>query len=46
MIPNRMFINGCSFLTTRPRKGVDTHAGKELAKLMTLDVACQLAGGG
>jgi hypothetical protein len=46
MIPNRMFINGCSFLTTRPRKGVDTHAGKELAKLMNLDVACQLAGGG
>ena len=46
MIPNRMFINGCSFLTTRPRRGVHTHTGQELAKLMNLEVACQMANGG
>ena len=41
-----MFINGCSFLTTRPRDNVHTHCGLELAKLMELDVAVNLAGGG
>ncbi len=49
MIPTRLFINGCSFLTTRPRKGVDTHCGQELAKLMGLDVVAyntQMANGG
>jgi len=41
-----MFINGCSFLTTRPRDNVHTHCGLELAKLMELNVAVNLAGGG
>lgn len=41
-----MFINGCSFLTYRPRDGVDTHCGIELAKAMNLDVAVNLANGG
>ena len=41
-----MFINGCSFLTTRPKDNVHTHCGLELAKLMALDVAVNLAGGG
>lgn len=41
-----MFINGCSFLTYRPRDGVDTHCGIELAKAMDLDVAVNLANGG
>src|SRR5210317_842027 len=41
-----LFINGCSFLTTRPKDNVHTHCGLELAKLMELDVAVSLAGGG
>ncbi len=41
-----MFINGCSFLTFRPRDGVNTHCGIELAKLMNLEIACQMANGG
>ena len=41
-----MFINGCSFLTYRPRDGVDTHCGIELAKAMDLDIAVNLANGG
>jgi len=41
-----MFINGCSFLTYRPRDGVDTHCGIELAKAMNLDIAVNLANGG
>ena len=41
-----MFINGCSFLTYRPRDGVDTHCGIELAKAMDLEVAVNLANGG
>jgi len=41
-----MFINGCSFLTTRPKDNVHTHCGLELAKLMELNVAVNLAGGG
>jgi len=41
-----LFINGCSFLTFRPRDGVNTHCGIELSKLMELDVAVNLAGGG
>ena len=46
MTPTKMFINGCSFLTYRPRDGVDTHCGIELAKAMDLDVAVNLANGG
>lgn len=46
MIPDRLFINGCSFLTTRPRKNVHTHVGMELAKLMKMDIECQMANGG
>ena len=41
-----LFINGCSFLTTRPKDNVNTHCGIELATLMELDVAVNLAGGG
>jgi hypothetical protein len=41
-----IFINGCSFLTTRPKDNINTHCGIELAKLMGLDVAVNLAGGG
>ena len=41
-----LFINGCSFLTYRPKDNVNTHCGLELAKLMALDVAVNLAGGG
>ena len=41
-----LFINGCSFLTYRPRDGVNTHCGIELAKLMELEIAVNLAGGG
>ena len=41
-----LFINGCSFLTTRPKDNVHTHCGLELAKLMDLEVAVNMAGGG
>ena len=41
-----MFINGCSFLTTRPRDNVHTHAGEQLAKMMDLEVEVNLANGG
>ena len=34
-----LFINGCSFLTPRPKDGVHTHSGLELATLMDLKVA-------
>ena len=34
MAISKLFINGCSFLTTRPKAGVNTHSGIELAKLM------------
>ena len=46
MTVTKLFINGCSFLTYRPRLGVNTHCGLELAKEMKLDIACNLAGGG
>ena len=46
MTVTRLFINGCSFLTYRPKFKVMTHCGLELAKEMKLDVACNLAGGG
>lgn len=46
MTPTKMFINGCSFLTYRPRDGVDTHCGIELAKAMGMEVAVNLANGG
>ena len=46
MEPTHIFTNGCSFLTTRPKEGVDTHVGAELAKIMNLDTARHLGGGG
>jgi hypothetical protein len=46
MTVSRLFLNGCSFLTFRPRQGVDTHCGIEFAKKMKLDIAVNLAGGG
>ena len=46
MTVSKLFINGCSFLTFRPKDNVNTHCGLELAKLMNLDVAVNLAGGG
>jgi len=46
MTVSKLFINGCSFLTFRPKDNVHTHCGLELAKLMNLDVAVNLAGGG
>ena len=45
-MPTKMFINGCSFLTTRPKRGVNTHCGKELSSMMDLPIAENLAGGG
>jgi hypothetical protein len=42
----KIFINGCSFLTFRPRDNVNTHCGIELGKLMGLEVEVNLAGGG
>ena len=46
MEPTQIFTNGCSFLTQRPRQGVDTHVGMELAKMMDLETALHLGGGG
>lgn len=43
---SKLFINGCSFLTTRPRENVHTHSGNELAKLLQLEIAVNLANGG
>ena len=37
MAISKMFINGCSFLTTRPRDNVTTHAGEQLAKMMGIE---------
>ena len=45
-MPTKMFINGCSFLTTRPKCGVNTHCGKELSSMMDLPITENLAGGG
>ena len=42
----KMFINGCSFLTPRPKCGVNTHCGIELAKLLGMELEVNLAGGG
>ena len=42
----KIFINGCSFLTFRPRDNVNTHCGIELGKLMGLEVEVNLAGEG
>ena len=44
-MPSKLFINGCSFLTYRPRDNVNTHCGLELAKLLGLDVEVNLANG-
>ena len=46
MTVSKMFINGCSFLTFRPREGVNTHCGIELGKQLNLPIAVNLAGGG
>ena len=46
MTVSKLFLNGCSFLTFRPKQGVDTHCGVELAKKMDLEIAVNLAGGG
>ena len=46
MQPTHIFTNGCSFLTQRPKEGVMTHVGMELAKLMELETALHLGGGG
>lgn len=45
-MPTKLFINGCSFLTYRPRDNVHTHCGIELAKLLDLEVEVNLANGG
>ena len=45
-MPVKMFINGCSFLTPRPKCEVHTHCGIELAKLMHMEIEVNLAGGG
>ena len=34
MTVSKLFINGCSFLTFRPKDNVHTHCGLELAKLI------------
>tara|TARA_R110000803_G_scaffold187885_1_gene250257 strand:- start:685 stop:1392 length:708 start_codon:yes stop_codon:yes gene_type:complete len=46
MQPTHIFTNGCSFLTQRPKEGVDTHVGMEMAKLMDLETALHLGAGG
>jgi hypothetical protein len=46
MTVSKLFLNGCSFLTPRPKDGVDTHYGVELATLMDLKIATNLAMGG
>ena len=46
MVPTHIFINGCSFLTYRPKDGIMTHAGLKLEKLMGFERAGHLAGGG
>ena len=46
MEPTHIFTNGCSFLTKRPKEGVDTHVGVELANMMNLHTARHLGGGG
>ena len=38
MEPTHIFINGCSFLTYRSKDGIMTHAGKELEKLMRVEI--------
>ena len=45
-MPTNLFINGCSFLTFRPRDGVNTHCGIELSKQLNLPVSVNLANGG
>ena len=46
MAPTHIFINGCSFLTFRPKDNIMTHAGLELEKLMDLQRGGHLAAGG
>ena len=42
---NKLFSNGCSFLTPRPKDGVETFVSKELAGLYGLDLANIAMGG-
>ncbi len=46
MQPTHIFTNGCSFLTTRPKEGVNTHVGMLLADSLQLETARHLGGGG
>ena len=46
MKPTHIFTNGCSFLTTRPKEGVMTHVGIELAKMLGLKEARHFGAGG
>lgn len=46
MRPTHIFTNGCSFLTTRPKEGVMTHVGMELAKMLDLKEARHFGAGG
>jgi len=41
-----VFINGCSFLTSRPKDGVDTHTGIEVARLLGTGISSSIAMGG
>lgn len=42
---SKLFSNGCSFLTPRPKDGVETFVSKELADLYSLDLANIAMGG-
>ena len=46
MQPTHIFTNGCSFMSIRSKERVMTHTGMELQKLMGLEKACHLGGGG
>jgi len=46
MTISKLFINGCSFLTPRPKDNVITHTGIDLARLLDLEIAENVAQGG
>ncbi len=46
MKPTHIFTNGCSFLSLRPKEGVNTHVGVELGKLLGLKEARHFGAGG
>ena len=46
MKPTHIFTNGCSFLSLRPKEGVNTHVGVELGKLLRLKEARHFGAGG